>query len=123
MRKKKKTERLLLPWRTLSSSHLNLGPSFCWAHTPPLSLGCTQLALGALDKRTYPGFHPKFFVSCSPPLLPDILRKFNRYLTGYAVGTGDANDTNAFLNQAVPGAKAEYGIGGRGSMGNGVGGI
>ncbi|XP_070285022.1 phospholipase B1, membrane-associated [Myotis yumanensis] len=39
--------------------------------------------------------------------LPNILRKFNRYLTGYALGTGDANDTNAFLNQAVPGAKAE----------------
>nr|XP_035946060.1 phospholipase B1, membrane-associated [Halichoerus grypus] len=39
--------------------------------------------------------------------LPNILRKFNRNLTGYAVGTGEANDTNAFLNQAVPGAKAE----------------
>ncbi|XP_015421912.1 PREDICTED: phospholipase B1, membrane-associated [Myotis davidii] len=38
--------------------------------------------------------------------LPNILRKFNRYLTGYALGTGNANDTNAFLNQAVPGAKA-----------------
>ncbi|EPQ13072.1 Phospholipase B1, membrane-associated [Myotis brandtii] len=44
--------------------------------------------------------------------LPNILRKFNRYLTGYALGTGDANDTNAFLNQAVPGAKAEYAFGG-----------
>uniref|UniRef100_A0A2R8ZUD4 Phospholipase B1, membrane-associated n=1 Tax=Pan paniscus TaxID=9597 RepID=A0A2R8ZUD4_PANPA len=39
--------------------------------------------------------------------LPNILREFNRNLTGYAVGTGDANDTNAFLNQAVPRAKAE----------------
>nr|XP_019590876.1 PREDICTED: phospholipase B1, membrane-associated isoform X2 [Rhinolophus sinicus] len=39
--------------------------------------------------------------------LPNILRKFNRNLTGYAVGRGDANDSNAFLNQAVPGAKAE----------------
>ncbi|XP_014636844.1 PREDICTED: phospholipase B1, membrane-associated [Ceratotherium simum simum] len=39
--------------------------------------------------------------------LPNILRKFNSNLTGYAVGTGDANDTNAFLNQAVPRAKAE----------------
>uniref|UniRef100_A0A2K5EG90 Phospholipase B1, membrane-associated n=1 Tax=Aotus nancymaae TaxID=37293 RepID=A0A2K5EG90_AOTNA len=39
--------------------------------------------------------------------LPNILREFNRNLTGYAMGTGDANDTNAFLNQAVPGAKAE----------------
>ncbi|XP_045700281.1 phospholipase B1, membrane-associated [Phyllostomus hastatus] len=39
--------------------------------------------------------------------LPNILRKFNGYLTGYALGTGGANDTNAFLNQAVPGAKAE----------------
>nr|XP_012643769.1 phospholipase B1, membrane-associated isoform X1 [Microcebus murinus] len=39
--------------------------------------------------------------------LPNILREFNRDLTGYAVGTGHANDTNAFFNQAVPGAKAE----------------
>ncbi|XP_058143634.1 phospholipase B1, membrane-associated [Dasypus novemcinctus] len=39
--------------------------------------------------------------------LPNILREFNGNLTGYAVGTGDANDTNAFLNQAVPGTKAE----------------
>ncbi|MBZ3879106.1 Phospholipase B1, membrane-associated [Sciurus carolinensis] len=39
--------------------------------------------------------------------LPNILREFNGNLTGYAVGTGDANDTNAFLNQAVPGAKTE----------------
>ncbi|KAL0620842.1 Phospholipase B1, membrane-associated [Plecturocebus cupreus] len=46
--------------------------------------------------------------------LPNILREFNRNLTGYAVGTGDASDMNAFLNQAVPGAKAEYDIwGGR----------
>ncbi|XP_045142984.1 phospholipase B1, membrane-associated isoform X2 [Echinops telfairi] len=37
--------------------------------------------------------------------LPNILREFNPSLTGYAVGTGDANETNAFLNQAVPGAK------------------
>ncbi|KAM5143269.1 phospholipase B1, membrane-associated [Callospermophilus lateralis] len=39
--------------------------------------------------------------------LPNILREFNGTLTGYAVGAGDANDTNAFLNQAVPGAKTE----------------
>ncbi|XP_013011149.2 phospholipase B1, membrane-associated isoform X1 [Cavia porcellus] len=39
--------------------------------------------------------------------LPNILREFNSNLTGYAVGTGDASNTNAFLNQAVPGAKAE----------------
>ncbi|XP_012862289.2 phospholipase B1, membrane-associated-like [Echinops telfairi] len=39
--------------------------------------------------------------------LPNILREFNPNLIGYAVGTGDANNTNAFLNQAVPGAKAE----------------
>ncbi|KAM6221123.1 phospholipase B1, membrane-associated [Rhynchocyon petersi] len=39
--------------------------------------------------------------------LPNILWKFNRNLTGYALGMGAANDTNAFLNQAVPGAKAE----------------
>uniref|UniRef100_A0A673THF1 Phospholipase B1 n=1 Tax=Suricata suricatta TaxID=37032 RepID=A0A673THF1_SURSU len=38
--------------------------------------------------------------------LPNILRKFNRNLRGYAVGTGNASDTNAFLNQAIPGAKA-----------------
>ncbi|KAI4577393.1 hypothetical protein MJT46_003228 [Ovis ammon polii x Ovis aries] len=47
--------------------------------------------------------------------LPNILRKFNGNLTGYAVGTGDANETNAFLNQAVPGAKAEYAFCGGGS--------
>ncbi|XP_072490174.1 phospholipase B1, membrane-associated isoform X2 [Notamacropus eugenii] len=39
--------------------------------------------------------------------LPNILRKFNRNLTGFAVGVGNADDANAFLNQAVPGAKAE----------------
>jgi hypothetical protein len=42
--------------------------------------------------------------------LPDILRKFNGNLTGYSVGTGDSSSANAFLNQAVPGAKAEYDI-------------
>ena len=37
------------------------------------------------------------------------------------MGTGDANETNAFLNQAVPGAKAEYAFWGGGSrwVGNG----
>uniref|UniRef100_G3SS35 Phospholipase B1, membrane-associated n=1 Tax=Loxodonta africana TaxID=9785 RepID=G3SS35_LOXAF len=40
--------------------------------------------------------------------LPNIFREFNGNLTGYAVGTGSANDTNAFLNQAVPGAKADH---------------
>uniref|UniRef100_A0A8C6QB68 Phospholipase B1, membrane-associated n=1 Tax=Nannospalax galili TaxID=1026970 RepID=A0A8C6QB68_NANGA len=39
--------------------------------------------------------------------LPNILQEFNGNLTGYAVGTGDASSTNAFLNQAVPRAKAE----------------
>ncbi|KAF0876321.1 PLB1 Phospholipase, partial [Crocuta crocuta] len=39
--------------------------------------------------------------------LPNILRKFNRNLRGYAVGTGNASDANAFFNQAVPGAKTE----------------
>ncbi|XP_077008603.1 phospholipase B1, membrane-associated [Tamandua tetradactyla] len=39
--------------------------------------------------------------------LPNILREFNRNLTGFAVGTGNADDSNAFLNQAVPRAKAE----------------
>ncbi|EHB15898.1 Phospholipase B1, membrane-associated [Heterocephalus glaber] len=39
--------------------------------------------------------------------LSDILLEFNRNLTGYVVGTGDASDANAFLNQAVPGAMAE----------------
>ncbi|XP_051832183.1 phospholipase B1, membrane-associated [Antechinus flavipes] len=39
--------------------------------------------------------------------LPNILRKFNKNLTGFALGVGDADDANAFLNQAVPGAKAE----------------
>ncbi|XP_076798379.1 phospholipase B1, membrane-associated isoform X3 [Arvicanthis niloticus] len=39
--------------------------------------------------------------------LPNILREFNGNLTGYSVGTGDVNSASAFLNQAVPGAKAE----------------
>ncbi|XP_044515532.1 phospholipase B1, membrane-associated [Gracilinanus agilis] len=39
--------------------------------------------------------------------LPNILREFNMNLTGFAVGVGSADDANAFLNQAVPGAKAE----------------
>lgn len=42
--------------------------------------------------------------------LPDILREFNGNLIGYSVGTGDVNSEGAFLNQAVPGAKAEYDI-------------
>ena len=76
----------------------------------------TQLPGGTPDQKRSPAFCPKRSVSCSPPPLPDILRKFNGYLTGYALGTGSANDTNAFLNQAVPGAKAEYGIWGRGVL-------
>lgn len=48
---------------------------------------------------------------------------FNGNLTGYSVGTGDVNDTNAFLNQAVPGAKAEYGVWGGGPVGERVGGM
>ncbi|KAL1783671.1 phospholipase B1, membrane-associated [Sigmodon hispidus] len=39
--------------------------------------------------------------------LPNILREFNGNLTGYAVGTGDVESSSAFLNQAVPRAKAE----------------
>lgn len=43
------------------------------------------------------------------PLPPsDILWEFNRNLTGYSTGTGGASEPNAFLNQAVPGAVAEY---------------
>lgn len=49
--------------------------------------------------------------------LTDILREFNGNLIGYAVGTGDVNSTNAFLNQAVPGAKAEYDIWGAAKRG------
>uniref|UniRef100_A0ABM5FPN6 Phospholipase B1, membrane-associated n=1 Tax=Pogona vitticeps TaxID=103695 RepID=A0ABM5FPN6_9SAUR len=39
--------------------------------------------------------------------LPNILREFSANLIGYSTGTGGVNETNAFLNQAVPGAKAE----------------
>lgn len=39
--------------------------------------------------------------------LPNILREFNGNLTGYAVGTGGVDSAGAFLNQAVPWAKAE----------------
>ncbi|XP_067420899.1 phospholipase B1, membrane-associated [Emydura macquarii macquarii] len=39
--------------------------------------------------------------------LPNILRQFNLNLTGYSTGIGGASESNAFLNQAVPGAEAE----------------
>ncbi|KAJ7340976.1 hypothetical protein JRQ81_004263 [Phrynocephalus forsythii] len=39
--------------------------------------------------------------------LPNILREFSENLIGYSTGTGGVNGTTAFLNQAVPGAKAE----------------
>ncbi|NXG52687.1 PLB1 Phospholipase, partial [Psilopogon haemacephalus] len=40
--------------------------------------------------------------------LPNIFREFNVALVGYSTGTGSENDSNAFLNQAVPGAQAEH---------------
>ncbi|XP_051472021.1 phospholipase B1, membrane-associated [Apus apus] len=40
--------------------------------------------------------------------LPNIFREFNVNITGYSTGTGSVNDSNAFLNQAVPGAQAEH---------------
>ncbi|TRZ02225.1 hypothetical protein DNTS_017575 [Danionella cerebrum] len=39
--------------------------------------------------------------------LPNILREFNPSLLGYSVGKGDENSKQSFLNQAVPGAKAD----------------
>lgn len=42
------------------------------------------------------------FVSCCS----DILRVFNPELTGFSVGTGKQNTKQAFLNQAVAGAKS-----------------
>nr|XP_033793551.1 phospholipase B1, membrane-associated [Geotrypetes seraphini] len=39
--------------------------------------------------------------------LANILRVFNPNLTGYATGTGKQSQPNAFLNQAVPEAKAD----------------
>lgn len=38
----------------------------------------------------------------------DIFREFNAKIEGYSTGTGSEDDPNAFLNQAVPGAQAEY---------------
>ncbi|KAM3870977.1 phospholipase B1, membrane-associated [Diretmus argenteus] len=38
--------------------------------------------------------------------LPNILREFNPSLTGFSEGIGDENSPQAFLNQAVPGAKS-----------------
>ncbi|ELV13722.1 Phospholipase B1, membrane-associated [Tupaia chinensis] len=38
--------------------------------------------------------------------LPNILRKFNANLKGFALGIGTVNDSNAALNQAFPGAKS-----------------
>ncbi|NXR02993.1 PLB1 Phospholipase, partial [Sagittarius serpentarius] len=40
--------------------------------------------------------------------LPNIFREFNVMIVGYSTGTGSENDSNAFLNQAVPGAQAEH---------------
>ncbi|KFQ86329.1 Phospholipase B1, membrane-associated, partial [Phoenicopterus ruber ruber] len=40
--------------------------------------------------------------------LPNIFREFSDTITGYSTGTGSENDSNAFLNQAVPGAQAEH---------------
>ncbi|XP_065487748.1 phospholipase B1, membrane-associated [Caloenas nicobarica] len=40
--------------------------------------------------------------------LPNIFREFNGMIMGYSTGTGSENDSNAFLNQAVPGAQAEH---------------
>ncbi|KAK2878753.1 hypothetical protein Q8A67_019544 [Cirrhinus molitorella] len=39
--------------------------------------------------------------------LPNILREFNPSLTGYSLGKGGENSAQSFLNQAVPGAKAD----------------
>lgn len=38
--------------------------------------------------------------------LPNILKEFNPNVTGFSVGTGGEDGSNAFLNQAVPGAKS-----------------
>uniref|UniRef100_A0A087YKL9 Phospholipase B1, membrane-associated n=1 Tax=Poecilia formosa TaxID=48698 RepID=A0A087YKL9_POEFO len=38
--------------------------------------------------------------------LPNILKHFNHNVTGYSLGVGDQNNPQAFLNQAVPGAKS-----------------
>ncbi|NXP58094.1 PLB1 Phospholipase, partial [Chloropsis cyanopogon] len=40
--------------------------------------------------------------------LPNIFRGFNAAIMGYSTGTGSENDSNAFFNQAVPGAQAEH---------------
>ncbi|XP_066403968.1 phospholipase B1, membrane-associated [Molothrus aeneus] len=40
--------------------------------------------------------------------LPNIFQEFNVMITGYSTGLGNENDSNAFLNQAVPGALAEH---------------
>ncbi|XP_069017624.1 phospholipase B1, membrane-associated-like [Embiotoca jacksoni] len=39
--------------------------------------------------------------------LPNIMKHFNHNLTGYSVGTGKQNTPQAFLNQAVTGAKSK----------------
>ncbi|KAM8809835.1 phospholipase B1, membrane-associated [Eudromia elegans] len=40
--------------------------------------------------------------------LPNLFREFNAKIVGYSTGTGHANESGAFLNQAVPGAEAEH---------------
>ncbi|NXD08751.1 PLB1 Phospholipase, partial [Nothocercus nigrocapillus] len=39
--------------------------------------------------------------------LPNLFREFNANIVGYSTGTGHANESGAFLNQAVPGAEAD----------------
>ncbi|XP_073784669.1 phospholipase B1, membrane-associated isoform X1 [Danio rerio] len=39
--------------------------------------------------------------------LPNILKEFNPSINGYSVGKGDEDSAQSFLNQAVPGAKAD----------------
>uniref|UniRef100_A0A8C0UUQ3 Phospholipase B1, membrane-associated n=1 Tax=Cyanistes caeruleus TaxID=156563 RepID=A0A8C0UUQ3_CYACU len=40
--------------------------------------------------------------------LPNIFREFNVMIMGYSTGAKGENESNAFLNQAVPGAQAEH---------------
>ncbi|KAM9241337.1 phospholipase B1, membrane-associated [Leptosomus discolor] len=40
--------------------------------------------------------------------LPNIFRELNDAIVGYSTSIGSENDSNAFLNQAVPGAQAEH---------------
>lgn len=76
-----------------SSNDLYMIPITCWS----------QLLFA------YCLFKQKYFILCHYFfLITDILKHFNQNLTGYSVGMGKQDTPQAFLNQAVAGAKSKW---------------